>query len=241
MNKLILTAGFVLTALWTIAQERLVLDPNAEVRNVASFHGVSASGSIDVYISEGEQNVAISAADKKDLENIITEVKDGVLQIRFKDSKGWWSDHWNTVGRKFKAYVSARQIDYISLSGSGNVHIEGVLKTPKLKFQISGSGNISGAVETKDLFVKQSGSSNIKLSGSATNAEFVCSGSGNINSPELETEVCQVKMSGSGNADLTVNKSLSAATSGSGNIRYRGTGNLVNSSSSGSGRIRKIS
>jgi hypothetical protein len=47
-------------------------------------------------------------------------------------------------------------------------------------------------------------------------------------------------MSGSGNAELTVNKELSATISGSGNIRYGGSGNLVNSSTSGSGRIKKI-
>jgi hypothetical protein len=114
------------------------------------------------------------------------------------------------------------------------------LRSPELRFQLSGSGNISGDIESEDLVVKQSGSSNIKLSGSATKAEFTCSGSGNINSPDLKTEVCRVRISGSGNAELTVNRELSANISGSGSIRYRGAGNLVNATTSGSGRIRKI-
>ncbi len=240
MSKWMFTAGLVLIALSAMAQEKVIADGNAQERKVGNFHGVSSSGAIDLYISQGPRNVAVSAADPEDLADMITEVKDGILHIRFKDKKGWWSDQWNTMGRKYKAYVSAENIDYVSLSGSGNIRVEGRLKSPALKLQLSGSGSISGDIDSEDLVVRLSGSSNIKLSGSAVNAEFACSGSGNINSPELRTEVCNVRISGSGNAELTVNRELSANISGSGNIRYRGDGNLVNSNTSGSGRIRKI-
>jgi hypothetical protein len=240
MSKWMLTAGIVFIALSAMAQEKVIADANAQERKVGSFHGVSASGAIDIYISQGTRNVAISSSDPEDLVNMITEVEDGILHIRFKDKKGWWSDQWNTKGRKFKAYVSAEQISYVSLSGSGNIRIEGRLSSPELKLQLSGSGNISGEIDAENLTVKQSGSSNIKLSGSAAKSEFACSGSGNINSPELKTDICNVRISGSGNAELTVNRELSANISGSGNVRYHGTGNLVNATTSGSGRIRKI-
>lgn len=237
---MMVTAGFILAAIITMAQEKVVKDANAETRKVESFHGVSVSGAIELYVSQGPQAVAVSAASQEDVDKIITEVEDGILKIRFKDKKSWWSDQWNTTGRKFKAYVSAEQLDYLAQSGSGNIRIEGTLKSPELNFEVSGSGNIYGDIQTKDLKVRASGSSNIKLSGSASNAEFSCSGSGNINAPGLNTDICEVNMSGSGNAELTVNKELSATISGSGNIRYGGSGNLVNSSTSGSGRIKKI-
>jgi hypothetical protein len=241
MSKWMFTAGIIFIALSAMAQEKVIADANAQERKVGIFHGVSASGAIDVYVSQGTPSVAISASDPEDLGNIITEVEDGILHIRFKDKKGWWSDQWwNTKGRKYKAYISAEQISYVSLSGSGNIRIEGRLSSPKLKLQLSGSGNISGEIDAEDLTVKQSGSSNIKLSGSAAKSEFACSGSGNINSPELKTDICTVRISGSGNAELTVNRELSANISGSGNVRYHGTGNLVNATTSGSGWIRKI-
>ncbi|HLO81623.1 MAG TPA: head GIN domain-containing protein [Chitinophagaceae bacterium] len=240
MKKMMVTAGFIMAAIITMAQDKVVKDANAETRKVESFHGVSVSGAIELYVSQGPQAVAVSAASQEDVDKIITEVEDGILKIRFKDKKSWWSDQWNTTGRKFKAYVSAEQLDYLAQSGSGNIRIEGTLKSPELNFEVSGSGNIYGDIQTKDLKVRASGSSNIKLSGTASNAEFSCSGSGNINAPGLNTDICEVNMSGSGNAELTVNKELSATISGSGNIRYGGSGNLVNSSTSGSGRIRKI-
>lgn len=240
MSKWIFTIGCILASTVIFAQEKLINDANAETRTVGRFHGIAASGDIDVYISQGPQNVAISAEKKEDVPNIITEVKDGILHIRYKNRKGWWSDQWNTMGRKYRAYISAEEIGSVGLSGSGNIYIEGRLSSPKLKLEVSGSGNISGAIDTRDLEIRQSGSSNIRLSGSAGNAEFVCSGSGNIISPDLATDMCKLRMSGSGNAEITVNKELTASVSGSGNIRYRGAGNLVSSNTSGSGSIRKI-
>ena len=240
MKKAFLLAGFILTAFVSMAQDKVVRDANAQVRKVESFHGIAVSGAIELYVSQGPQSVAVSAASQEDVDKLVTEVEGGILKIRFKDKKSWWSDQWNTTGRKFKAYVSAEQLDYISQSGSGNIRIEGTLKSPELTIEVSGSGNIYGDIQTKELEVNVSGSSNIRLTGSAANAEFTCSGSGNINAPGLVTDICEVEMSGSGNAELTVNKELSAKLSGSGNIRYGGSGNLVNSSTSGSGKIRKI-
>jgi Putative auto-transporter adhesin, head GIN domain len=240
MKKMIITAGFIVTAFFALAQEKIVKDANAETRKVESFHGVSVSGSIELYVSQGPQAVAVSAANQEDVDKIVTEVEGGILIIRFRDKKSWWSDQWNTTGRKFKAYVSAEQLDFLSQSGSGNIRIEGTLKSPELTFQVSGSGNIYGDIKTEQLEVRVSGSSNIRLTGIASNADFECSGSGNINAPGLTTDICEVSMSGSGNAELTVNKELSATISGSGNVRYGGSGNLVSSSTSGSGRIKKI-
>ena len=222
------------------AQEKLVTDPNAQVRKVESFEGVSVSGAIELYVSQGTQAVAVSASDKDLVDEIVTEVENGILYIRFKSKKSWWSDQWNTTGKKFKAYVSAEKIKFVSLSGSGNIRIEGTLKSDELGIQLSGSGNVSGNINTADLDLRQSGSGNIKLSGNATKAEFSCSGSGNVICSDLVTDKCSVTLSGSGNAEVNVNRELSASISGSGNVRYRGTGNLVNASTAGSGKIRKI-
>jgi hypothetical protein len=207
---------------------------------VSGFNAIRASGAIDIYFSQGPHKVVVSAAKPEDVENIVTELEGNTLVIRFKDKKSWWSDQWNTMGRKYKVYVSAPGIRAITQMGSGNIRIEGTLKSPELSFEVAGSGNIEGVIQTEKLDIEQSGSSNIRLSGMARQASFQCSGSGNIVGGELVTDDCDIEISGSGNADITVNKELRVELSGSGNIRYRGTGNLVSSEVSGSGKIRKI-
>lgn len=240
MIRLLFTVGAVLSIMAVSAQDKQINDPNAEIRNVGAFNGVSVSGAIELFVSQGPQKVVVSASEKSYVDEIITEVKGGVLYIRFKSEKSWWSDQWNTTGRKYRAYVSAEQFNKISLAGSGNIRIEGLLKADNLEVQLSGSGNILGNVDAQTLGIRQSGSGNTKLSGSARKVEFSCSGSGNVNCFDLIADDCEVRISGSGNAEVSVNRELSASISGSGNIRYKGTGNLVRANTAGSGKIRKI-
>jgi hypothetical protein len=241
MRKTGWVIGFIVLALASQAQDaKVIVDKNAQTRQVGEFDGISVSGAIELYVSQGDQTVALSAAEPEKVNDIETYVENRILYIRFKTKKSWWSDQWNTTGRNFRAYVSAPLIKSLTSSGSGNIKIEGMLKSPELEIEISGSGNISGKIETENLDVTQSGSSNIRLNGVATKAEFECSGSGNIISSDLVIDICTVEMSGSGNAELQVTKELSAEISGSGNIRYKGEANVVNSSVAGSGKIKKF-
>jgi hypothetical protein len=224
------------------AQEKNVInDANAETREVGDFHSVELSGAIELIITQSPQTaVAISADDRDDVDKIVTETRNGVLHIGYKDGKNWWQHQWNTMGRKFRAYVSAPAFRSVSSSGSGSIRIQGLLKAGEISFRQSGSGNIEGRVEADDLEVVQSGSGIVRLSGKIASADVRCSGSGNFRSEGLSVDVYEISMSGSGNADITVNKELSARVSGSGNVRYRGAGLVRDMQISGSGKIRRV-
>jgi Putative auto-transporter adhesin, head GIN domain len=235
--------SFVLLAIIAMPSfsQKIIKDPNAQVRSVSGYHGVSISGSIELFLTQGEEeSVAVSAAETKWLDYIITEVKDGVLHIYWKKRNNI-EIGWGNNPKKIKAYVSIKQIDYLSSSGSGKVHIEGKLSADKLKLNISGSGNLNGAVAVKDLTAGISGSGNIQLSGTSEKSKLSVSGSGNISSYDLATDYCNVSTSGSGNIRVTVNKELSARTSGSGNIYVKGEGLIRDFSSSGSGKFKRVS
>ena len=136
--------GFIVLALASHAQEaKVIVDKNAQTRQVSEFDGVSVSGAIELYISQGSQTVAVSAAETEKVNDIETYVENRILYIRFKSKKSWWSDQWNTTGRNYRAYVSAPMIKSLESAGSGNIKIEGMLKTPELEIEISGSGKLS--------------------------------------------------------------------------------------------------
>jgi hypothetical protein len=203
---------------------------------------VDVSGAIELILTQSpEMGVAISASDLADVPKIITETRGGVLHIHFKDGENnWWKSQWNTMGRKFRAYVSAPEFRAISHAGSGSIRVMGTLKAADLDLSSSGSGNIEGRLEAEKLDIRQSGSGNVKLTGTIAHATVRCSGSGNFRSESLQMDYCDISMSGSGNADITVNKELSASVSGSGNIRYRGPGLIRDMRVSGSGKIRRV-
>ncbi|MDX2047436.1 MAG: head GIN domain-containing protein [Chitinophagaceae bacterium] len=224
------------------AQDKIVNDPNAEVRKVSGFTGVTVSGAIELYVTQSnEEKVVISARDAEDVAKIETVVENGTLKIRFKNRNNWWGNQWNTSGRKFRAYVSLPVIKKLASAGSGNIYVQGKIKADDLRIGLSGSGNFEGEVEAGKIDVGLSGSSNVRIKGKAGTTSYSISGSGNIMGSNMAADFCDVSISGSGNAELTVNKELSARVSGSGNVRYYGSGLIRSVSTSGSGKVRKVS
>src|SRR5262249_27803009 len=102
MRKILACALLVGLSLAAIAQ-KTINDPNAEKRSVSSFHGVEVSGGIDLYLTQGDEAVAVSASEAKFRDRIRTEVKNGVLKIWVETGSGFHLDWGN---RKLKAYVS---------------------------------------------------------------------------------------------------------------------------------------
>ncbi|MDH3245263.1 MAG: DUF2807 domain-containing protein, partial [Saprospiraceae bacterium] len=57
---------------------------------------------------------------------------------------------------------------------------------------------------------------------------------------DFKVSSAKARISGSGDADLFVDRDLSASVSGSGDIRYKGGANHVTSKTSGSGRVKAM-
>ena len=229
----------VLALCTSLNAQKTVNDPNAQVRSVSGYHGVAVSGSVELFLTQGnEESVVISADDTNVRDKVITEVDDGILRI-YLERKNKMQIDWPNQ-KKIRAYVSVKDIDYLSSSGSGKLHIEGNIKTDKLKIDISGSGNLEGAVTTKDLSLGISGSADADLSGTAEKSDFHISGSGNIKNYDFSTEYCNASISGSGNVRITVTKELSAHISGSGSVFIKGDGLIRDYSASGSGKFKRV-
>src|SRR6476469_3347174 len=189
----------------SLTAQKTINDPNAQVRSVSGYHGVAVSGSIELFLTQGnEESVVISADDTSLRDKVITEVDDGILRI-YLEHKNKIQIDWPNQ-KKIRAYVSVKDIDYLSSSGSGKLHIDGKIKADKLKIDISGSGNLEGAFTTKEFSLGLSGSADADLSGNSDKSEFHISGSGNIKSYEFSTEYCNASISGSGNIKVTVTK-----------------------------------
>jgi hypothetical protein len=235
-------AGLLLMvlALCTILNaQKTVNDPNAQVRSVSGFHGVSVSGSIELFLTQGkEESVVISADDTNIRDKVITEVDGGILRI-YLERKNKIQIDWPNKNR-IRAYVSVKDIDYLSSSGSGKLHVEGNIKADKLKVDMSGSGNLEGAFTMKEFSLGISGSADADIKGTAEKSEFHISGSGNIKSYDFSTEYCNASISGSGNVRVTVTKELSAHISGSGSVFIKGDGLIRDYSASGSGKFKRV-
>lgn len=231
--SLIVITGLITTA----SAQKTINDANAQKRNVSGFHAIEVSGGIDLYLSQGEEAVAVSAAKDEYRDKIKTEVKDGVLKIWYEWNSNLKIDWGN---RKMKAYVSFENLDRLEGSGGSDITVDGSIKVAKLAMEISGGSDFDGKVETNELIIEASGGSDVDISGKATKLTIDASGGSDFKGYDLASDICNVEASGGSDVHITVNKELSANASGGSDVYYKGTGLIRDLKTSGSS-IKKVS
>lgn len=227
----------ILLSFFLFCSSLIVAQKNIEHRKIEAIASVEIKGSIDFsFVSSNEFLVEIKGDYPED---ILTEIQGNELVIFHKKGKSWLSNEINTIGRGYSVVLHAPSLRQIVSTGSGNISIDGVLKSDQLKIKLDGSGNLTGKINVGDFEMENTGSSNMRLSGSVEKANIRSSGSGNLHSFDLIVDDCSISKSGSGNAQITVNRSLTASISGSGNLTYKGSPKILASSSAGLGKIKK--
>jgi hypothetical protein len=240
LTKILLAVALVTSAGYTYARPHKTIKAKAyydtQDRHLSGFNAVDVEGSFDVYITQGSTESVIVDAPADIMDHVVTEVHDGTLKIKDKRRNGWGGD-WNENHKKVVVHVTVRDINAIGITGSGDVYFKDGLRSETLKIRVSGSGDAAGKIEVKTLDCSVSGSGNIKISGHADESNVSVSGSGNYSGHELPTTSTTVQVSGSGNANINASSNITAAVSGSGDVRYTGGAQHVIKSRSGSGDI----
>jgi len=207
---------------------------NVENRNLDAFDKIEVSVSFDVYLEKGS-----SESVKLDLRGIspseiITEVSGRTLKIYKKRG------NWN-MRSSGKLIVTYRELSAIKNSGSSDMYGDDPIRADDLDIVCSGSGDISlEDIESEELTIRISGSSDMDLRGSCVYQDIKISGSGDYDASDVECDEVDIAISGSGNASVTARGKLRARVSGSGDIKYRGSPEYLETDISGSGDIRSM-
>jgi hypothetical protein len=231
-----LAAAFTLLALvFTGLQVRA----DEQTRKVDPFTEISLRIGAKVHLEQGaKQNLEI-VAKPSTLDEIITEVKDGKLIIRFPNKDFFWKTF---QPGEITIYITTPEINGLGISGSGDIIAEDNIKTKTLDMAVSGSGNIKLSELTAErVKAAISGSGDIVLAGTtaAQDLSIAISGSGNLKGMNYSAEDVSVKIAGSGNVEIEAQKNLFVRLAGSGNVNYKGSP-LIDQSIAGSGKVRNV-
>lgn len=196
------------------------------------FTGFKNTIAADIYISQGDE------------QEVIIEAQENIIDILSLDrvESGFWTikyDGYDFVGRikPVKIYITVPSLDKLEISGSGDVRGEtSFTDLDELDLVVSGSGNIFLDLESESIELTISGSGDINLSGEAKTIEAKISGSGNIRAFDLLSNRVNCRITGGGDARLSVSDYFIAVISGGGNIIYKGTPEMY-VYVSGSGRV----
>lgn len=245
MKRLSLILTFALLSLGLRSQATSPIRISAshlldEERKVSNFTGIAIGGSIKTYVKIGNTESLRLEGDQEAIDQLITEVKDGTLSIRPKNSewKRWFKNNSNNT--RVTAYITVKKLTSLALSGSGSIEVEQTINTNSLDVALSGSGSIKATVNTQTFDAAVSGSGGLNISGKAKKADIAVSGSGGFSGRAFSAENVDAHVSGSGSVYIDAQKSIDAATSGSGSVNYTGNPSSVSKASSGSGRVRKV-
>ena len=235
MKKIIFCFCLLMSASLLFAQ-KTIYDANAILREGKGYTAIEVSDGIDLFISYGDEAIAVSASEDKYRDKIKTVVENGVLKISY-DEKGF---SWNTK-RNLKAYVSFKKLAALSASGGSDIVVEGSIKTDNLDIDISGGCDFKGRVEVNKLTVDQSGGSDVDISGKATKVIINASGGSDFNGYSLVTDFCDAEASGGSDIEITANKEINAKATGASDISYKGSASLIGTKSSGASNVSKKS
>jgi hypothetical protein len=185
------------------------------VRNVGDFHGVQASGGIEVKLAVGPRAVSVRA-DENLQPYLVTDVTDGVLGIGWKNGTSV-ENHSHIV-----VSVTAPKLDRLNLSGgsmaagalvsgeslavgeSGGSRVEltGKLAVKKLVVGLSGGSQLVTDVAAASLELDASGGSQAHLGGTADAATMRMSGGSMVEAAALQ--IGALELAGSGASSISV-------------------------------------
>jgi hypothetical protein len=233
MFKGLIAPILLLISLMGFAQEKVIYDPNVIKRAIGSFQAITVSDGIDLYLSQGgEEVLAVSANEISHRDRIKTVVENGVLKIYLE--KGW-----NWKFKKLRAYVSVKEISNLRASGGSDIVVKDSLRSDKLNIVLSGGSDFSGRVTANFLTVEQSGGSDMNIKGNVVNAKVGASGGSDFRGYELIAENAILQTSGGSDASITVIKEMAATASGGSDVNYKGNPVVKYRSASGGGSISK--
>lgn len=204
-----------------------------ETRDLKTFTGIGISISADVYYTPGSSHEIRIEGNSRDVEDLITQVENGMLKMKYKD--------WRIKRSKLTIYITSKDLDKVSLSGSGKFYAREAISAEEMSIAVSGSGNVNfSSLSAEEVDVKISGSGNANLDkGNAEELDVKISGSGKLHAERFEVSEFSAAISGSGSCKITVIDELGAKISGSGSVYYHGDPQ-INSASSGSGKVRSL-
>lgn len=230
----LLVAGTAYT--YAIPKNNSPAQEKTEDRHLSGFHAIEVGGPYDVTITQGSTESVKVEAPENIMPHVTTEVVNGVLKIYNKHNDMF---HWGDLfhHKKILVYVTAKYLNSIEVSGSGDAAFKNGLHGDKMSLKVSGSGDVNGVLEVKELETKISGSGDVRISGHAETSAVQVSGSGDYHARDFITQNTDVHVSGSGDASVYASNKIDASVSGSGDISYAGSPKSVFKRKSGSGDI----
>lgn len=206
-----------------------------ETRNIGNYDQINVAGFFDVTLVAGDEGAITLEGESNLLEYIETEVDGGRLTIKVQNKQNLKTSY----GKDIKIRIPFRDLDRVSLSGSGEIMSDDVIESNTFEASVSGSGDVALIVEANHTKSRVTGSGDLILKGSTKEHTVKVTGSGDIEASRFKAEHVDAQVTGSGDIRVACDKSIRARVTGSGDIEYIGNPEKQDTKVTGSGDITR--
>ena len=184
-----------------------------EVLNLSDFTGIDLKIAANVYITQDNFFGVVAKGEQNVIDELELDVRNDTWDIEFDDCM---KDY------ELDIYITMPKVEFLAISGSGEIRGETFFDPEDLTLRISGSGEMCLGVLTEDLDAKITGSGDMELEGTAEDFDLKITGSGDVDAFKLICENADIEITGSGDASVHVLEFLKVRISGSGDVFYKG-------------------
>jgi len=234
---LILLAAATITSCIRITGFKGSGDAATQERNISGVKSVSISAGMNLYIQQaGSESLRIEADDNV-IPKILTEVKNGHLEIKYKP----WIFGFGGINIKspVNIYLTVTDIDAIKASSGANVQ-SSMINTESLRITLSSGSSGKVEIDAAKLNVDLSSGSNLTIEGTVEKQEADLSSGVKYDAYNLKSREAALNVSSGAVADIDVSERLDVNISSGATVRYIGTPQIVSNISSG-GNLKNIS
>lgn len=185
--------------------------------HVGSFDEIELASIGKVVISQNERNEVTVIAEENILERMEIDDRGDTLVIGQEYGVNLHPTEEPLI------LVKTPWLERAHITGAGEIISDGTIySTGKIRLIIEGAGDIDMDVMADDVVCVITGAGDIRLQGSAPRVDYNINGYGDIEAFDMDSEIVDAVINGTGNIELTANEYLHAIIDGVGTIYYQG-------------------
>ena len=202
---------------------------SSETRMVEPFHGIEVYGAAQITLNHADTQQLIVNA--RNLNDILTEVRDGVLYVTVP----------NKTYEPMVLDITVPTLSLIRAVGASSIETEyaNTLVANELTLDLAGAAEADLDLQVKNLTIDAKGAASLDLSGTADNVNITLAGAGEIDSEALIAQNMHINCMGASKAEVYVTRELWAQAAGASKITYKGNPRIQQNIAVGGSSIKK--
>ncbi len=206
----------------------------SELRPLAEFTRIDMDGGAKVNLVQGSEHSIKVEGSRRVVDQVVTEVKDGVLEINFRDRKLF--ENW---GENLTLTITFKDLSDFRLDGGVEL-MAADLNLEELNVTINGGASVRMSnLLANTLSMTLAGGGDIHVSGIAENHNVKVSGGTNYKGEDLKSANVNVNIIGAANVVVWATETLNLDLAGAYSVSYWGSPKITQSIT-GLGEIKAL-